>query len=149
METREAFTEVLSDVFEQFAFMFVDSDGSTDFQQYKGEFLHASITFNGPTKGIVCISAPETLCQELAMNILGDDSADDATSEDALKEISNIVCGKLTEKLFGNEDIYDLTVPSSYRIYKDKWNELAADHDALFLYVENQPLLASLTIEEN
>ena len=67
-------------------------------------------------------------------------------AEDAIKELVNIVCGELTPSLFGDREVFDLTVPRLYRIDWSKWQELAADADTIRLWVEDKPILASLTM---
>ncbi len=146
------FLETIRDVLEQFAFMFCESDDEKLFRDCQGPFLHVSITFSrgGRESGQAALSltAPESMAVELAGNILGLDPAevDADAGPDALKELINVVCGEVIPKLYGNKEVFDLTVPSLCRIDSGKWNELVADPDNLRLWVDDRPMLAMLTV---
>jgi CheY-specific phosphatase CheX len=139
---------VVTGTLEQFAFMFVETEDSKRLADFPGDYLHAVITFSGPRQGSVALTAPETLCREMAANVLGVD-ADDAGSdiaEDSLKELVNIICGELTPALYGDKNVFELTVPSLYRIDRSKWQELAADRENIRLWIDDKPILASLLL---
>ncbi len=142
------FVKVLSDVLERFAFMFVEGREEIDGSVEKGEYLYAAISFSGRTQGAVSLAAPEGLCREMAANVLGvsADEMEDTFGEDALKELLNIVCGELTVALFGNKEVYNLTIPQLYRIDSGKWREMLADHGIVRLSIEGKMLLANLML---
>jgi CheY-specific phosphatase CheX len=148
-DAREKFLGVLSGVLERFAFVFVEaSDGDPGIAGFKDRLLQAAIMFRGKAEGAIALSAPAALCKEMAANILGMDpeEADDDAGEDALKEIVNVICGEMMPVLFGEKEVVDLTVPALCRIDSGKWQELAADPGTVKLWVEDQPILASLTV---
>lgn len=147
--SREILLQVLSNVLEQFAFMFVEApEQDTAPGDPHETYLHVAITFQGKQEGSICLTAPESLCREMAANVLGTDpgEAGPGEGEDAIKELVNIVCGELTPSLFGEREVFDLTVPHLYRIDWSKWQELAADSEAVRLWVDDKPILASLTM---
>lgn len=146
---RAKFLDVLSEVLERFAFMFVEGaeEGAAG-SDPRGEYLYAVITFSGRTQGVITLLAPDALCREMAANILGMDAGElaETAGEDAIKELVNIICGELTVVLYGDADVFNLTVPALYRVDKGKWREFSADPDSVKLSVEGQPLIANLMI---
>lgn len=148
MSTRETLMTVVSDVLERFAFMFIEADDEKDLTEYQGEFLHSSITFTGRVQGSVSVTAPVELCSEMAANVLGIDlsEAEPTAGEDAIKELVNIICGALTPALFSDKEVFDLTVPSLFRIDGSKWRELAADTENVRLWIDDKPLLITLML---
>lgn len=107
----------------------------------KGEYFHTTITFsgNGP-EGSLNLCMPRQLCMDMAANVLGTspEETSEALAEDALKELSNIICGELTAALYGNTEVFHMSVPSLYRIDKGKWQELSADVDCVKFLVADQ-----------
>ncbi len=150
-QTQSIFLEVVKQVLERFAFMFSEIDDEARFVEVEGPFLYASITFSGNRQAVISLTAQESLCKEMACNILGVEPSeiDAEAGSDALKELANVVCGELIPALYGNKEVFDLTVPSAYRIDSGKWQELVADRDNMQLWVEDRPMLASLTIAGN
>ena len=148
METRNTFLKVVTGVLEQFAFMFVETEDERRVAEYTGEYLHAVITFTGSRQGTVALTAPVALCHEMAGNVLGLDpeEAGADVAEDVLRELVNIITGELTATLFGNQDVFNLTVPSLYRIDRGKWRELAAEQEVVKLWIDDKPILASLLL---
>jgi CheY-specific phosphatase CheX len=147
-ETREIFMQVIADVLERFAFLFVEADEDKQILQFADDFLHASITFSGKQMGILTVSSPVTLCREMAANVLGISSEDasQGDAEDALKELVNIICGTLTPQLFGDREVFDLTEPRLYQIDRGKWRELVADRENIRLWIEDKPILFNLAL---
>jgi CheY-specific phosphatase CheX len=149
-EQRELLLQTVADVLERFSFMFSDPE-ELGADQWKGEYLHSTITFDGPSQGALTITAPEPLCRDIAGNTLGEMDTDDIsaeTCEDALKEMLNIICGEFVAELYGTKVLVNLTVPSMTRIDKGKWLELSAGEDNMKLMVEGNQLLVSLLIAD-
>lgn len=111
----EMLLRVLSEVFEGFAFMFVEPDTDAGGEE-AGEWIRARIGYKGPdTEGFFEIVSPVDFCDELAENILGDELGDlppDA-GESALKEVVNVACGYLLAEKFGTEMVFDLSMPQA------------------------------------
>ena len=149
IDTQDTFQGVVTDILERYAFMFAESEAEEDNADPAGDYLYVTISFKGLGNGSVSLAAPEMLCRELAANLLGvdvDDAGEEA-AQDALKELLNVVCGQLVETLFGNKGIVDLTVPALEKINREEWKVLRADPEMIRLFVEDQPLLASLKLE--
>ena len=147
-EQKKILEQTVTDVLERFTFMFTDLPEEF-IDNWHGQYLHATITFQGTSQGVVCITASDVLCREIAANVLGElgsDEITEETSEDAVKELLNIICGELVAELFGTKDVFDLTVPSVVRIDTGKLRELIADGDNIKVLVDDQPLLVSMLI---
>ena len=149
-KTKEILIESVTNVFEKFAFMFTDTESDADTNKSAETFMHASITFNGKSRGVITVTATKSLCVELATNVLGEDIDEETSSapEDALKEVLNIVCGAVVVELYGEKEVFDLTVPTIYKISWEKWEELAAEPGIIKLYIDDEPILISLIKEE-
>lgn len=148
--TKDVVWKVVKDVLERFAFMFADDPNSGEDTDWTDEYLHAVISFNGASRGRLSMAAPISLCTELAANVLGinpEENADEMAS-DALRELINIVCGELVVALFGNEMIFDLTVPTLDHIDSKRCRTLSADPNQLRFLVDGAPILVGLSIME-
>ena len=148
-ETMDKLHETVISILERFAFMFAEApEGKTD--EWHGEYFHATITFDGPGKGAVSITAPAPLCKEIAANVLGELDADEIAPEiaaDAVKELLNVICGELVAELYGTKEVINLSVPSLEITDKGKWCELAADDGVIKVMIEEQPMIVSMLID--
>ena len=108
--TVDTLRQVVADVLERFAFSFVDDDKP---QFHDTEVLLSDLAFKGPVQGKVGLSLSRDLATELGVNILGVDpeSAPPETAHDAIKELTNIICGDLLFRLYGPQAVFDLCVP--------------------------------------
>jgi CheY-specific phosphatase CheX len=146
---KETFLRVVSDVLERFAFVFVEAEEKDGRQDNQGEYLLAVITFKGSRGGgSISLVAQEGLCVDLAANVLGVDASEAGRemAEDALKEMANIICGELAAALYGEKEVYALTIPLLFRIGREKWMEMYVDPDTLRIRVEGKPMLANLVL---
>ncbi len=105
-------TEIFSDVLADLAFMMIDDeqlDPPSD-----TEILETRIEYSGPNRGALKLYCTREFSRTLAGNLLGIDTNDpdvEARAEDAVKEFMNIICGQTVTRLFGTEDVYDLSIP--------------------------------------
>jgi len=144
--TEQVFRNAVTEVLEQFAFMFPDDEPAPGLPDWPGECLHAAMSYTGPARGSVSLAAPAALCAELAANVLGAEPGQvgPEAAEDALKELLNIICGKVTADLYGEEAVIDLTVPTVAEIDAGQWRELSGDSRRLRFTIEQKPMLAAL-----
>ena len=147
-DIKKTYEVVVRDVLERFAFVFLDDPGDSEGSVNYNSYVHVTITFSGSVSGAICLAAPAELCRTLAMNILGVEeselTADSPT--DAMKEISNIICGEFVVAVYGNKEVFNLTVPVATEICHGKWQEMVADREAFLLNVDGLPLLATVGI---
>ena len=73
----------------------------------------AQIDFHGPTNGNVELRASRAFARNLAASILGTDASDvtDVQSEEALRELANIVGGSVITALGGSDCRFSLGLP--------------------------------------
>ena len=148
-EAREKLSSTVFGVLERFTFMFAETPEEEP-GEWDGEYLHSAITFEGPEKGVISITAPSPLCKEIAANVLGELDSDDIlqeTAADAVKELLNIICGELVAELYGTKVVVNLSVPSFEITDKGKWQELAGDADVIKVLVEDQPMIVNMVMD--
>lgn len=142
----EIVLRVLSEVFEGFAFMFVEEEPDFD-SDAPLECLGASIRFSGKSaEGVFEIVSPVDFCEELAENILGaeaDELPPDA-GEGALKEVVNVACGYLLSEKFGTEEVFDLSIPETVSVAPNEWGAFFGSGSYAVYLVEDSPILVRL-----
>lgn len=146
---RAMLTRIVTQVFEDLAFMFVDpADGPPE--SADGQWLEVRMAFDGPDKGRLALAAPVGLCREAAGNILGVDpeatGACDRAS-DALKELLNVICGHVVCELFGTEPIIRLGIPAIAELDDEALRLCLSDPDRLGFSVDDRHLAIALQID--
>ena len=109
---RETIIDSFTDVIEKMAFMFVE-EAEDDEKEADGA-LKAEMQFSGAYGGSVIIAVSHETANELASNVLGVDPDDENIEElrnDALRELLNVTCGNLLTAHYGEEPVFDLSVP--------------------------------------
>ncbi len=144
-------SDVVAETLEQFAFLFGEPGDTPAISPGSGPYLEARITFTGGhEKGTLLIAAPESLCREMAGNILGMDE-DEVTRDvsiDAIKELSNVLIGLVTARRLGPGIACALHSPEAIPTDHEKVKELAARPGAVCMNVEDQPFVAVLEEED-
>jgi chemotaxis protein CheY-P-specific phosphatase CheC len=106
---------VLEVSLENLAFMFSESVDISEIAMSDTESVKVSMDFTGNLyDGSLMMIIPHNISSELAANILGiEDTGDDAMNlgEDSLKEVLNVICGRILTEISGNEPLFDLSVP--------------------------------------
>lgn len=147
-DNNELLLRVLSSIFENFAFMFVEEASELDFES-PGECFKAKIEFNSRSKkGFLEVVAPVDFCDETAENILGTEMEElpkDA-GENALKELLNIFCGFFLAERFGTDEIFDLSIPETSRIPSKDWGLLVNNQLHTPFVVDESPILVKFVI---
>ena len=144
----DVLTEVFVDVLEKVAFMFAELPEDDQEFDAPGDCVKVSMSFQGRACGNLSLTAPEPLCVSLAANVLGVDEDDDQAKEggfDALKELLNVICGNLMTTLMGEDQAFDLSVPSIEHVGQVDWEELAKAPGAILFVVDDEsPMLVQL-----
>ena len=87
--------------------------------------IKASMEFCGEEGfGSISLTVPALMCMELASNILGmepDDPNSQNKAEDALKELLNVITGRLATGIFGSKPVFTLSVPEVVIMDRDSW----------------------------
>lgn len=109
---KEALRRAAADVLERFAFSFVEAEEDV-FAEDAMDF-HARQGFQGASRGAVGLVVPRALAMELGANILGAEPGEvsEDTGRDAVKELTNIICGELLPELYGRRAVFNLGVPA-------------------------------------
>ena len=101
---------------EERAFFAADDDdqGACDAPAGGERRLAARVDFSGPFAGCIVLSIDERMLAPLAANMLGT-MGDSATSPDqeydALRELSNVVCGNLLPRIATPRDVFKVHSP--------------------------------------
>ena len=144
-DIKETLRETIAEVLETFAFLFADPGEDVVLPEKPGAFRYASVNFSGASgQGFVFICADFDICAELAANVLGVEpgEVDEKCSSDALGELVNIVAGSVLARLFGVEEVCDLTAPDVCVVDGGKVRELVADRGNVRLMIDDRLLTA-------
>lgn len=149
-DVHEILFDVMADVLEQFAFMFLAPVESGELPLRGREFLHAGIQFSGPFSGWLSVYASPSFCLQLAANVLGMEPAEltPEHAEDALRELVNVACGELLVALAGRKTIFDLSVPVLERITVTECRAVMKRADALGVMVDDEPMIIAAGLNE-
>jgi CheY-specific phosphatase CheX len=106
-----ALARLVIDALERTAFVLADPCDDPDALPAADTF--AQIDFHGPTTGNVELRASRAFARNLAASILGSDASDitDMQSEEALRELANIIGGSVITALGGSDCRFSLGLP--------------------------------------
>lgn len=145
-EYHEHIDAVIGPVLETFAFVFPERVDGLDLPLPDGEIMCATLRFSGAVSGTMTVCAPESLCQELAANILGIESGDpDARlrGADTLGEIVNIAAGHVATRIEPKAQT-DLHPPVVTRMSTRDWQQLVTSPASRVFEVEGHPVAVGL-----
>ncbi len=144
----EFLAESLQSVIEKMVFMITDALDDDELDTGAVDLLRAEMEFSGSRSGKAVLAAQSDLCAEIAENILGidHDDVDQSSLEDALREILNMTCGQYLTSRWGEEQVFDLTVPGVTTIDTEQWTELAQDEQSVVIDAEGYQMVAAVYI---
>lgn len=144
----EVFFESLQSVLEKMAFMFADVVQENEFEDDEPVLLEATMEFKGETNGKTILAAQAELCASLAENMLGidPDEVNDSSLEDALREVLNMTSGLYLTNRWGDDVVFDLTVPEVRKLDMTQWHEMERADNTLAIDVEGFQMVASVII---
>jgi CheY-specific phosphatase CheX len=98
-------------VFEELTFMLASRE--LDEVQSAAPFdLAGAVEFQGPMNGTLLVGLYGPLIASIAGNMLGEmELPTEDQQKDAMKELTNILCGNLMPQLAGNEAVFKIGVP--------------------------------------
>ena len=149
-ENKELLLRVCCDVFENMSFMFGETIDLDEAETDSDSFLKASMSFKGDKTGSIDLIVPTEISASLAYNILGIDEDDELppdSSIDALRELLNTICGQLMTTMFGDQPVFNLTIPETKTISLEEWNEIVESEEYLALNIEDEPILIRAKVE--
>ena len=151
MNDNDILIKVCCDVFESLSFMFGEAIDIDEVESESESFINVSISYKGDRAGAIILIVSAETAKILAYNILGIDEDEEnlpfESSIDALKEFLNTICGQFITSRFGDEPVFDLTVPETKTISLDEWQESVDSGNFLALNVEDEPILIKSIIE--
>lgn len=142
-----ALDTVFGAVIETFAYVFPESAGEAPTHP-PADLVYGEIGFAGAVSGTLAVAAPETLCAEIAANLLAVESTDPAAIErgpDTLAELLNITAGHLCTELEPHAPTR-LNPPTVARMPSDEWTEFASGGKSRHYVVDDQPITLRLNL---
>ncbi len=125
----ENYKEISRDVFDQtlenLAFLFAESIETEEVDLISENCQEVRMSFSGEFSGNIYMVVQDDFCSELAANILGiSDEEEDAFNLgiDSLKEVLNVVCGRILTEIAGTKPLFNLSVPEVNKINTDDIN---------------------------
>ncbi|RJP19962.1 MAG: hypothetical protein C4527_25950 [Candidatus Omnitrophota bacterium] len=147
---REHLIATATEVFEKFAFMFVD-DAEKDIKESDVSMsVQSTMKFTGEKEGAIMIAVPDDLHLELAANVLGMDMGDEMVVEqadDAVKELLNVFSGHMMTTVFGEEALFNFCTPEITRLNAMQWQTLKNRPDIVEISVDDHPVLLQFTFK--
>jgi chemotaxis protein CheY-P-specific phosphatase CheC len=143
---------VFPQVLQKQIFMFAEEMPMDDLPVEEKDWVEAQISFSGPIIGEMILTLPKSIELEIAANFLGKDVDDPELvkfSDDALKEILNVLCGHMLTALLGEEPIFDLSIPKVLPLSQEKYSGLADRPNSVGFDVEGKPAVLSFTTFES
>jgi len=139
----EDLRKVAINLLEESAFIFSDSlcdDNLPEINDW--DAIGIEIKFSGYLRGSIHLWTDTRFAKRAAANMLGydeDNIVDEKAGIDALGELLNVISGNLLTTVYGNEPVFDLTIPSS--LLKESLSDDYAVKDVLWLSSEDSTLL--------
>lgn len=119
-EINERTLQVVGRVMEETAYLFtdeIDDAAIPDSHNWDAEGVKLFYTeHNGTRSGAVHLWVTKGFAQLAASNMLGIDEDDSMAVEkgmDALREILNVILGNLLTEIYGEEPVFDITLPTA------------------------------------
>jgi len=143
-EQEETLSRTFASILEKQAFLFAEPVEKTELAVEGFGLMQARMAFSGHWRGTLTLAVPEALCPEIAANMLGNEPDDEkaiSCSQDALKELLNVVCGSLLIALAGEKPVFDLFVPEVSSLSDEACRKLLDDPETLSFQVDEKPVL--------
>ena len=142
-ETLGKIEDVICRVLGVFSFMFADRiDPKNEPVECPAEGAYTSVSFSGALTGKLHVLTSMTLAREMAMNALGRDDAGGPEALDALRELTNQLCGEIVLLMAGSEAKVTLGIPASAPLDPADWRAFVQAEGSVVLRVDElEPLL--------
>jgi len=131
--------ETYIETLENLAFVFSDKIDEDEAREMltKDEYYLTSMEFTGGLEGNLKLATEKELGAIVAENMLG--SMQDENGDlfiDSLKEITNVICGKLVTEIAGTEPIVDLSIPEVAPYSKEECQKLVKNKNSIIFNSE-------------
>jgi hypothetical protein len=145
-------TEAFIEVLQRQTFLFAEPTPVDSLPIPELGWIQAAINFTGPFSGAFELALAPELQREATANILGihsDDSITQASCNDALKELLNVVSGHLLTTLAGETAVFDLGIPTvSPDLFESTRNPLTAQN-AMGFEIDGHSAVLCLRLSTN
>lgn len=139
-------------IIEDLAFMFTEPSEISEIRFREGEkVLRASMQFESQDsvhQGVVDIICTRDLCLEISNNILGVPASEipGFQEEDVLKELLNILCGKFVTEIYGDEAVFNLSIPDINSFDVSDWSGIDLPRNvAAFIIDDDYPMVSCVS----
>lgn len=150
---RKIFDQSVCPVFELAAFAFPEPivDKRHLFIFPGRAYLKSELGFRGDkASGHVELAMSEKLCLAIAGNMLGQDADSPEACEqmhDALREIANVLCGRIITECFGTSAVFDLSIPDINAMPSEEFRNFKDLPDVFAYKAEGETLLVRAEIK--
>jgi CheY-specific phosphatase CheX len=151
VEHESIVSQVFCDVMEKLTFMFGEEVGIDELYPEGDNYHIVTMTFSGYKKGSIKLIVPESMAGEIAANVLGVSETDSRTialALDSLKEVVNVLCGRILTELEGDKPIFNLSVPETQSINEKQWEKYLQNEEYMAFVVDGFNILLDFQIED-
>lgn len=143
--------ELIQRTLEQHAYLFGDPVPPDQLPRTLTDAIEVVVDFHGAYSGRMVLSCERELSHELAANVLGmmePDEIEDEDAEDALKELMNVLAGRLLAQLETEPGLVQIG-PPMFGTDADgsHWKSLLGSTGTCSFLVEEHPALFRLELE--
>jgi hypothetical protein len=110
----QAFEGSIGHILEDLVFLFPSPMPAPAHEHGLGNRILVHMTYSGAHNGKLAMDYPDSFSTMVAANMLGLDEDDPdivPKSEDAIRELLNVICGNLLPALYGSEAVFSLGIP--------------------------------------
>lgn len=150
-EFQQAIEQLIPQVFEQMAFMFIDPAAAEDFPEMPDDAIRVEMSIAGDRSGRFTLATSRAMCDELAENLGISELEDTANHEPqapgpmAIMELTNVACGQLLTAVAGSAPVFDLGVPELLdTLPASEWDEWLQSSQVVTFMADDHPLLIRL-----
>jgi len=111
---QETISNIFCEVLETIAFMFGEPIEKDELESIPEDCLVSEMKYSGDKTGTLTMIVQTEMCLEISASVLGKDfneALQMVKATDSVKELLNITCGRLLTEFFGEEPVFDLSVP--------------------------------------
>ncbi len=151
VEHESIVSQVFCDVMEKLTFMFGEEVGIDELYPEGDKYHIVTMTFSGHKKGRLTLIVPQGMAAEIAANVLGvsdTDSRSIALALDSLKEVVNVLCGRILTELEGEVPVFNLSVPETHVISEKEWEKYLGNDEYLAFIVDGFNVLLDFNFGE-
>lgn len=149
---KEIISQMSITVLEETAFIFSDELEEEDRQEVNVNQWAPNgyvVNFTGEHAGSIHFWGDKDFAKLIAVNMLGyseDEEIPDKVIDDSLKELTNVLTGNMLTSLFGEEPLFDLSVPE--KISHDTIDQDINKPSSVWLNADEHTVLISLSVEK-